>query len=56
LGRIGGEEFAVLLPETDEAGTIAFAERLLSDIRAARVITQRDVWTFGLGRAAPVFR
>jgi diguanylate cyclase (GGDEF)-like protein/PAS domain S-box-containing protein len=37
LGRIGGEEFAVLLPETDEAGTIAFAERLLSDIRAARV-------------------
>lgn len=37
LGRIGGEEFAILLPETDEAGAITFAERLLAKIRAARV-------------------
>jgi diguanylate cyclase (GGDEF)-like protein/PAS domain S-box-containing protein len=42
LGRIGGEEFAVLLPETDEAGAIAFAERLLSDTRAARVEIDTD--------------
>ncbi|MQX35713.1 diguanylate cyclase [Roseospira navarrensis] len=37
LGRIGGEEFAVLLPETDETGAIAMAERLLAAIRAARI-------------------
>ena len=34
LGRIGGEEFAVLLPETDEAGAVRFAERLLDAVRA----------------------
>ncbi|SDE74426.1 diguanylate cyclase [Rhodospira trueperi] len=37
LGRVGGEEFAILLPETDRDGAITFAERLLADIRAARV-------------------
>jgi diguanylate cyclase (GGDEF)-like protein/PAS domain S-box-containing protein len=37
LGRIGGEEFAVLLPETDEAGAVRFADRLLAAIRSIRV-------------------
>jgi diguanylate cyclase (GGDEF)-like protein/PAS domain S-box-containing protein len=37
MGRVGGEEFAFLLPETDATGAITFAERLLSAIRAARV-------------------
>jgi|GEM_PF-1959703 len=33
LGRIGGEEFALMLPETDLTGAIALAERIRSDIQ-----------------------
>jgi two-component system cell cycle response regulator len=33
LFRLGGEEFAMLLPCTDVPGTLAAAERLLSDLR-----------------------
>ncbi|HEY9079820.1 diguanylate cyclase [Magnetovibrio sp.] len=33
LGRIGGEEFALMLPETDLVGAIALAERIRSDIQ-----------------------
>jgi diguanylate cyclase (GGDEF)-like protein len=32
-GRLGGEEFAILMPETDVAGAKAFAERLCAAIR-----------------------
>jgi diguanylate cyclase (GGDEF)-like protein len=31
--RIGGEEFALVLPETDEHGAYTFAERLRADVR-----------------------
>jgi len=34
LGRVGGEEFAVLLPETDEDGALKVLSRLCADIRA----------------------
>jgi len=37
LGRIGGEEFAVLLPETDAQGAAELAERLREAIAAAPV-------------------
>lgn len=37
LGRIGGEEFAVLLPETATEGAHLAAERILAVIRSARV-------------------
>lgn len=37
LGRLGGEEFAVLLPETDAAGAQILAERLRADLAAVRV-------------------
>jgi diguanylate cyclase (GGDEF)-like protein len=33
LARIGGEEFALLLPETDEAAALAAAQRLLDHVR-----------------------
>lgn len=33
LGRLGGEEFAVLLPETDRAGACAVAEDILTAVR-----------------------
>ena len=36
-GRVGGEEFAWLMPETDVAGAAAGAERLRAEIRRARV-------------------
>ena len=35
-GRLGGEEFAILMPETDVAGAKAFAERLCAAIRELR--------------------
>jgi two-component system cell cycle response regulator len=36
-GRLGGEEFAVILPETDEAGAVEFAERLRNAIATTSV-------------------
>ena len=33
LGRLGGEEFALLLPDTDRAGAHLLGERLLQAIR-----------------------
>jgi diguanylate cyclase (GGDEF)-like protein/PAS domain S-box-containing protein len=38
-GRIGGEEFAILLPQTDLAGAAAFAERLRHAIAELDVAT-----------------
>lgn len=37
LGRIGGEEFAMLLPQTDSAGATSLAERLRQAIADMRV-------------------
>ena len=37
LGRIGGEEFAVMLPETDLQGAVALAERIRIDIQDANI-------------------
>lgn len=35
LGRYGGDEFIVVLPYTDAAGTVVVGERLIEDVRAA---------------------
>ena len=35
-GRLGGEEFVVLMPQTDRRGAVAFAERMRRDIRGHR--------------------
>jgi len=37
VGRVGGEEFAVLLPETSLAGAVEVADRLRSAVQSARV-------------------
>lgn len=39
FGRLGGEEFAVLLPTTDEQGALAFADRLRAEV-AARALPE----------------
>lgn len=41
LGRYGGEEFAILLPETDVQGAEQVAERLRHEIASAPVMTRR---------------
>ncbi|MDF1734432.1 MAG: PAS domain S-box protein [Minwuia sp.] len=46
LGRVGGEEFAVLLPETDLSGAVRVAERIRAAIE--RVQVNHDGQEFGL--------
>jgi diguanylate cyclase (GGDEF)-like protein len=45
-GRLGGEEFAILLPETDLDEALLIANRLLSKVRALRITTDKEI-TFG---------
>jgi diguanylate cyclase (GGDEF)-like protein len=53
LGRIGGEEFALLMPNTDADGAKLFAERLREAIRAARTEVEGTILsiTISLGLA-----
>lgn len=37
VGRLGGEEFALLLPETDAAGALLFAQRFVEFVAAERL-------------------
>ena len=43
VGRLGGEEFAICLPDTDLAGARRAAERLRSDVAALRVAIANGV-------------
>jgi len=57
-GRIGGEEFVFLLPDTDSAGARAFAERLLETVKATSVAVgtrgiQRVSVSLGVATAGP---
>ena len=65
VARVGGEEFLVLLPGTDEAGTRAIAERIRRTIGGMTVagVDQRltisvgaSVWHPGDASAAPLLR
>jgi diguanylate cyclase (GGDEF)-like protein/PAS domain S-box-containing protein len=53
VGRLGGEEFAVLLPETGLDGAMLVAERLRRDVGALRVLAGADqvVFTVSIGVA-----
>ncbi len=43
VARIGGEEFAVILPDTDTAGAMTMAERIRAGVRDLRIRHQRSV-------------
>lgn len=54
LGRLGGEEFAVLMPETDPDKAVAVAGRLLGAVREAMVSTEAGAtvrYTVSIGLA-----
>jgi len=51
IGRIGGEEFAVLLPNTTPEGGCALANRILDAVRANPVVFEKQtiVYTVSIG-------
>jgi len=55
LGRIGGEEFAVLLPVTDLAGSTLVAERMRALLQGCRFEWEGNTWplsaSFGVAEA-----
>ncbi len=57
FGRLGGEEFGILLPGTDTAGAMEFAERFRRMVEASPAMTTRGPVTFtvsiGVARLDP---
>jgi diguanylate cyclase (GGDEF)-like protein len=51
LGRYGGDEFALLAPDTDEAAAVGLAERLRTTIAAARLNEHDDPIDLSIGVA-----
>lgn len=51
MGRIGGEEFAVLLPNTTQEGGCALANRIIGEVRASPVVFkgQSIAYTVSIG-------
>jgi diguanylate cyclase (GGDEF)-like protein len=52
FGRLGGEEFAIVLPNVDDAEALAFAERIRAQVESAEVTTddgQRVSITVSIG-------
>lgn len=46
LGRYGGEEFVVMMPETDMQAALQMADRLINGIRNLRIPTGKDEFGF----------
>ncbi len=46
LGRFGGEEFAVLIPETDTEGAMALAERIRCAVECITVVWEGQTFSF----------
>ncbi|MDP5029583.1 diguanylate cyclase [Paraglaciecola sp.] len=55
VGRYGGEEFAVVLPDTDLEGALVVANKILDRIRALRIVHENnkpfDIVTVSIGLA-----
>ena len=58
VARVGGEEFAVMLPETTETAAVQFAERLRQQVRSSTplVYGERVVVTISIGVAGASIR
>ena len=56
LGRLGGEEFAVILPETDVEGARLVAERIRERISDIRIVTSQKPCTFTASLGLTEFR
>lgn len=56
LGRIGGEEFSIILPETDLAGAVIVAERFCQDIAALKVPADEQIVRFTVSIGVTCFR
>ncbi|MFW5693824.1 MAG: sensor domain-containing diguanylate cyclase [Alkalispirochaeta sp.] len=55
IGRWGGEEFLIVLPETDHSGARTAAERIRRAVEAARTIPERTITiSLGLSSLGPV--
>lgn len=49
--RLGGEEFAVLLPMTPEEGALQFGNRVREELRKARILDREEPVTTSMGLA-----
>jgi diguanylate cyclase (GGDEF)-like protein len=56
IGRLGGEEFAVMMPETDRAAAIAAAERLREHVAERPLIIEHEIMTVTVSVGVASFR